>query len=170
MSPKIVFVDLDGVLCDFVGGVLKLHGLEMPNFNGAYDISDVLGMSVNKFWGAINEKDDFWATLEKTADSDEILQILEKSFGTSNIFFLSSPQNNSACYKGKIEWVIKNYSAYKKRLILTGHKHLLASKGRYLVDDSEVNCAKFSSRGGKSFLYGRAWNRSYKGLKELRML
>ena len=160
---KKVFVDLDGIVADFVGGVFKLHGLdpESPSllFKGSYDIARVLGMSIEDFWGHLDSDETFWASLEKTSDADEIMNLVEqRAQSTGDIYFLSSPARNPRCHYGKAQWVSKHYPKYINRLILTGHKHFLAGRDRVLIDDSDENCKKFSAERGKSLLYPRPWN------------
>ena len=155
---RVVFVDLDGVVADFVGGVCRLHGIDTPKFNGEYDIGKVMGMSTTEFWGHLDSDETFWADLGKTSEADEIMSFLEGAVGEKNIYFLSSPALNPACHSGKATWVKEHYGGYINRLILCGHKHFLASRGRLLIDDNERNCKRFAAAGGNTFLWPRSWN------------
>ena len=67
-APEHIFLDLDGVLADFVTAAAHLHG--RPDILsawplGTWDMHTALGMSSGAFWGAIDKAGcDFWAGLE----------------------------------------------------------------------------------------------------------
>jgi 5'(3')-deoxyribonucleotidase len=159
-SDRVCFVDLDGVVADFVSHVIALHKLDpaeiTPQMQGSYDIEKILKMTTSEFWGAINDSPDFWETIPLTSDAKQIMKAIEDKF--SEIYFLSSPSLSPACHFGKAKWVAEHFPKYQNKLILTGHKHLLAKKDRVLIDDSDKNVNRFKAAGGKVSLYPREWN------------
>lgn len=168
---SVVYVDLDGVLADFVKDALKLHGIEYegkePNlFNivdnkGVFDLENALGLTKNEFWKPINDlSENFWSNLKKTTESDRIMEEIEAKFPKEKIFFLTSPCKDPGCYKGKMQWVEKYYPDYCRRTILTPHKYLLAQSDRLLIDDADHNVEKFKDYGGKTLLIPRSWNQA----------
>lgn len=162
---KKVFLDLDGVVADFVSAVLDLHSLTpeevLPNMKGSYSIDKILNVSPTRFWKIIEEAPYFWEALEKTEEADQIFALLLKKFEPSQIYFLSAPSLSSDSHWGKAEWVRKHYPEYLNRLILTGHKHLLASRDAVLIDDSDKKVEAFRKAGGKAILFPRPWNSYY---------
>jgi 5'(3')-deoxyribonucleotidase len=159
-NGRICFVDLDGVVADFVGSVLKLHDLDpddiLPKMEGSYDIQNLLGLSTSEFWGVIDKDFTFWENLPLLPDAKQLMNALEERY--KEIYFLSSPSLSPACHFGKATWVAEHFPKYQNKLILTGHKHLLAKKDRILIDDSDKNINRFKAAGGHVLLYPRPWN------------
>lgn len=170
IHPEIqtVFVDMDGVLVDFVGGVLKSHSLPLSTikrFEGAYDIAAVLNMKPRDFWRHLDEDRRFWAELEPTPECFEIMARLESYFDRKDIYLLSSPAISPDCFSGKAEWVAAHLPTYMNRLFLMNKKHFCAAPGRLLIDDSDTNVAKFKSAGGAAVLLPRPWNSRHAELR-----
>jgi 5'(3')-deoxyribonucleotidase len=158
-----VFIDIDGVVADFVSAVIALHGTSpesvIPYMRGSYDIQAHLGISAKKFWGAISEEPTFWEELDKTKEADQILETIRRRAGTNiEIFFLSAPSLSPLSHYGKAAWIKKHYPEYLSKLILTGHKYLLATRNSVLVDDSDAKIDAFRKAGGKAILFPRPWN------------
>lgn len=157
-----VFIDMDGVVADFVGGVCKLHDLDYRSLTygmqGSYDIARHTCMSANDFWTHLDQDEKFWENLELTEEAESIMSLLENHFKAKNCYFLSSPAMSPNCFYGKAAWIHKHFPGYINRLILTGHKHFVASPNRLLVDDSDTNIAKFKKHGGNTLLIPRPWN------------
>lgn len=167
---KTVFVDLDGVVADFVGGVFALHKDTIPsekadqiitNMRGSYDIVESLGMTPGNFWRQIDQDNLFWENLLLTDEAVSLMAQLEKHPKKPDIYFLSSPALSPSCYYGKASWVQKNFPKYINKLILTGHKNFLANRDRILIDDSDMNIDKFRVSGGLGVIFPRPWNSKY---------
>lgn len=162
LKGRLAFIDLDGVLADFIRGVLELHKLPIEEtiskLKGNYNIAEALGIPTIEFWGTIDNSRDFWATLPKTHDADLILDTILHYYPIKQVYLLTAPSYHPNCYYGKVKWVNKHYPKLARRLILTGHKHLIAAPSRLLIDDSDANCSKFIKAGGKAILYPRYWN------------
>lgn len=59
-----IYLDMDGVLCDFVGAACKLHGRD-PATVTHWNFFKDWGMTAEEFWRPIHEAgEDFWANLE----------------------------------------------------------------------------------------------------------
>jgi len=117
----IVYVDMDGVLVDFVSGIDKLveRGETMPE--GGWDEHADIFPLMDPFPGAIDA-------------INELSQDFE-------LYVLStSPWNNPNAASDKVAWIKKHFgseagSIFYKRVILSHAKHLNA--GDFLIDDKD---------------------------------
>lgn len=157
-----VFLDLDGVLVDFVSGALKSLGI--TNYKvppGEYNIEKWEGVNIStkEFWSAIDKTNEyFWAELPKYPWADELVELCE-SYG--QLFILTSPSRNPYCLAGKMIWVQKNFKKLQRKIILTPHKYLCAAPNRVLIDDSNQKCEDFDAYGGKTILFPQLWNTNH---------
>jgi hypothetical protein len=156
------FLDLDGVLVDFVGGVCKLHNIPDPYLDpvnyGVWGFAGVAGMSNNQFWDSLTL--DFWENLEWTHDGAAILHLCELAYGEHNICILTSPpaSRQDEAITGKMRWINKHLPQYARRLLVGPAKEFCASPTSVLVDDYDENIKKFNASGGRGYLYPRLWN------------
>ena len=152
------FLDLDGVLVDFVGGALKLHGRpDFPRKDIIWDFNEQLNLSPQAFWR--NMGFDFWHGLLWTTEGRAILQIAKHYFGDANIAILTSPSKTPGCLDGKLSWIKNNIPEFSRQFFIGPAKHLLASPGKLLIDDCDNNTEKFEDCGGKVLLVPRPWNK-----------
>lgn len=148
------FLDLDGVLVDFVGGALKLHGRELPYEQTEWNFQHQLGIPAEEFWPPMGH--DFWAGLEWTADGKEILAGLEDIFET--IVILTSPIDTPGAVEGKMAWIRREMPAYTRRFFVGPPKQTIASETKLLIDDHTDNVSLWRAAGGPAVLVPRPWN------------
>lgn len=120
MEKKIVYVDMDNVLVDFMSGVDKLFPDDLLEYHEHLDDIPYIFSIMKPMPGAI-----------------EAFKALSKKY---DCYILStSPWNNPTAASDKFAWVKKYLGdvAYK-RLILSHHKNL--NKGDYLIDDRPDKC------------------------------
>jgi 5'-nucleotidase len=111
-TKKKLMVDMDGVLCDFVGAFNKHH-------------SDKVKFPQSR-WG-------FFTNLDPIPSSIYIVKELMKYY---DVYILTRPSyKNPLCYTEKRIW-IENYFGLEfcKKIIMADDKSMI--KGDYLVDDS----------------------------------
>jgi hypothetical protein len=158
----ICYLDMDGVLCDFVRGAMTLHGVTMPYDDVRWDFYKQLGIADNDFWGKMDR--DFWANLPWTPEGYSLLRGLENFYGKENIVLLTAvalptADMNAAAIAGKLDWIYKNLPlAYNNSYFVGSKKHMLASRGKVLIDDSDKNVKAFCAAGGQTILIPRPWN------------
>lgn len=158
------FLDLDGVIVDFIGGVCKAHNVPNPwlkkEYKGLWGAEEMFGIDKSKFWGIMDE--DFWANLEWTKEGKDILALVEDCFGKENVIILTTPCDTEGGVNGKVKWIKKNLPDYSKQFLIGFKKHFCANKNVVLVDDCDKNIIDFRREGGFGVLVPRPWNTLYK--------
>ena len=162
MGHMKIFLDLDGVLVDFVGGIHRAFGKEY-SYNSApikwnffeHWSPKVYSCDINRACTV-----DFWANLDWMCDGREILREIDKKLGTSdNLFLLTCPMPNPQSWTGKRLWVERHIPHLAERLIVTpAFKGVFASDDVVLIDDKDENIAEFVEAGGRGILVPRPWN------------
>ncbi len=160
-----IMLDMDGVLCDFVGGICAAHGRTDPwadgKNRGRDEIAPLWGITEESFYARCNYT--FWANLEKTPEADEIVELCEKTVGAENVCILSAGSRNYAVYDGKLEWIRRHFPQFKRRYLFGPQKKFCVAPGRALIDDRDKNIDAWS---GLKFLMPRPWNKSHLAFDE----
>lgn len=156
-----IFLDVDGILADFVGRACECHGLENIYLDkkneGHHVMHKQMGITADEFWTPLKGSG-FWKDLDVLEEGVKVLRFLEENFGTKNIFFLSKPALDIGYFTGRYEWIHKNFPEYIHRTFLHKDKFIFASDSSILIDDSIENCEVFIENGGVAFLYQQPWN------------
>lgn len=161
------FVDLDGVLCDFVRPAVRAHGQYPGDYYldpgswpapGQRDLWPWMGLASEKeFWRPLLNPA-FWRTLPLTPDARRIRDAVEAKHYAGGVHLLSSPQLDPSSYAGRVEWVRMWLPQYTRRAVLTDCKAACAHRGALLIDDSDEQVQAFRDAGGWAILLPRAWN------------
>ena len=115
MGRKIVYIDLDNTVADYLGMAEKMN------------------LSPNDAKHVPN----FFKSLKPIEGAIEAYELLEKHF---DVYFLTTaPWSNPRAFMEKVEWVKKYFPTAYKNIIFSHHKNLLS--GDYLIDDSTKNGA-----------------------------
>jgi 5'(3')-deoxyribonucleotidase len=161
-----IFLDMDGVLTDFVGASLHLHGRPdvMSGWPvGERDVAKVLNISRTQYWRLIDEQGaDFWAGLEPFP---WLADLLEVSRDHAPVTILTSPSIAPSCLEGKVRWLHRHFPKVNGRhfmdYLIGNQKHLLAQPRRVLIDDADSNVESFRAAGGKAILFPQVWNSNH---------
>ena len=153
-----VFLDLDGVLVDFIRGVCEAFGRNDPSTNWCFweNWEGVTTKDVDKKCDVF-----FWESLYWTHDGREIEQAVRHKFSEQNIYPLTTPMPNPGSGTGKLEWIKRCIPwAYNRTIISSpgAPKSLLATHDTLLIDDKDENIAEFVAAGGRGILVPRPWN------------
>lgn len=153
---KQVFLDLDGVITDFVGSAITYLNLQclwedLVRWDAIYD----------HYWGTQEEfwkelGDDFWENhMSFTTDAKEILKVVDPY--EPCILTCPTPEGGST---GKQLWIKKNLPDYylEGRYLIGPCKAAASRPGSVLIDDADHNIYDWSMKGGQGILVPRPWN------------
>ena len=148
-----VYLDMDGVLADFFGGVEKLYGVEHWKQLTNDKTKDLKKEVIDRITGT-----DFFATLPKFNTADSLIEMVKQFTGGTfsiNTSPLRGDHENSGKYK-KV-WISNNIEA-PAEIIVTGRKETYAKNKasgtpNILIDDRPVNIQKWQAAGGYGILY-----------------
>jgi len=168
-AKPIVYLDMDGVLADFFGGVEKLYGVSHWKELTADKSKDLKKEVIDRITGT-----DFFATLPKFPTADGLIDLVKKFTGGTfsiNTSPLRGDHENSGKYK-KV-WISNNIEA-PAEIIVTGRKETYAKDKasgtpNILIDDRPVNIQKWQAAGGYGILYQAnrdQLNKVQKGLED----
>ena len=152
-AKPIVYLDMDGVLADFFGGVEFLYGVDHWKELTNDKTKDLKKQVIDRITGT-----DFFAVLPKFDTADALIDMVKKFTGgkfSINTSPLRGDHENSAKYK-KV-WISNNIEQ-PDDIIVTGRKESYAKdKGtgtpNILIDDRPVNIQKWQAAGGYGILY-----------------
>lgn len=167
------FLDMDGVLVDFVYPACRLHGVTDPypatKHPDSYDTWTHLGMTADAFWKPISEAGSgFWETLPRLKKADEWVQFCKDSGKPWCILTKVSGRDWEQVVLGKHRWLMRNYGpSIAARMVPCADKSLHSGIGKLLIDDCQDNIDAWIAAGGRGAMPARPWNRSDWGDEEL---
>ena len=148
-----VYLDMDGVLADFFGGVEKLYGVSHWKELTSDKTKDLKKEVIDRITGT-----DFFATLPKFQSADALIDMVKKFTGgkfSINTSPLRGDNENSGKYK-KV-WISNNIEQ-PDEIVVTGRKETYAKNKangmpNILIDDRPVNIQRWQAAGGYGILY-----------------
>ncbi len=150
-AKPIVYLDMDGVIADFFGGVERLYGVEHWKQLTSDKTKDLRQDVIDRIAGT-----DFFAHLPKFNTADSLIEMIKKFTG-GQYSILTSPlrgDNENSGYYKKV-WIGKNIEK-PDDIIVTGRKESYATKNgiaNILIDDRPINIDKWQAKGGYGILY-----------------
>jgi len=168
-AKPIVYLDMDGVLADFFGGIEKMYGVENWKQLTNDKTKDLKKEVIDRITGT-----DFFATLPKFPTADGLIDLVKKFTGGTfsiNTSPLRGDHENSGKYK-KV-WISNNIET-PAEIVVTGRKETYAKDKasgtpNILIDDRPVNIEKWQAAGGYGILYQAnrdQLNKVQKGLED----
>jgi len=170
MSERIIFLDMDGVLCDWVKGVCDVLGKDYHKMMslwtpGSQSLSDVLGVKKSSYWNPIDKQGPkFWRGLPELPWFQELWDLASQH---GKVMVLTSPSCHGSSAQGKMKWLADRFGRFQFRdFIITNRKWICAGPNRVLVDDNNRQCVDFrnppdGSPGGQTLLFPRVWNENH---------
>jgi len=152
-KQPVIYLDMDGVIADFFGGVEKMYGVkhwkELTSVKTGGELKQEV---IDRITGS-----DFFSTLPKFPSADGLIQLIKSATG-GHFSILTSPligdHENSAAQK-KV-WISKNIEK-PDEVIVSGRKEKWAKQKdgtpNILIDDRPVNIERWEAKGGFGILY-----------------
>jgi len=153
-----IFIDLDGVCCDWVGKAIQTFGINADDI----DVSRILSscdFSVNKLvserymWDIIDDFGPQW--WEDIAIFPWAKRLWNECSQLGETCFLTKPSKEGSSAAGKLNWIKEHFCT--DRFMIGPRKHLLASPNSVLIDDMYENVANFIQWGGHAKLFPNAF-------------
>ena len=158
MSELHIYLDLDGVMVDFVSMLLKLCNSTLTHDDvDRWDMHECMGIDEDEMWDRINGAGfGFWSHIPKYQWADELYGMISAE---NKVTYLTSPgRSPHACF-GKLQHIQREHGNLHMDWVLTKQKSLLAKDaGCVLIDDSDHNCEQFIKAGGNAILFPQPWN------------
>lgn len=135
-----LYVDLDGVLCDFEGRVaaimqLPFHTLTRP-----------------QIWEALAKDEEFYLNLPWMKDGPELWRAVKHL----DPWILSACSSHVPLSTNhKYIWCTRELDIDVEKIVVVPHKtdKQKFAEGNYLLDDSEKNVLEWKAAGGEAYLY-----------------
>jgi 5'(3')-deoxyribonucleotidase len=158
---SVVFVDMDGVLCDFAAGAVRTFRGRLDEEvypPSRFDLETSLGLSAGEFRKTIDDAGPaWWSELSGFPWTDALIDLVRR-YGRS-WFVLSSDSPFAFAAEGKSAW-LRRLRSQPDGKIFTRRKSLFAAPGRLLIDDADENVEEFRRSGGEAVLFPQPWNRN----------
>jgi hypothetical protein len=152
-----IFLDMDGVLCDFDNRFKEFSGLLPEKYIEKYN--------EDSFWRLINKEGvNFWSEM-KWMNDGKLLWNYTKKY---NPTLLSAPSKKYESRLGKQLWVKNNIPNTKLILTPASNKKKYSGKNKILIDDREDNIEQWVSVGGIGIHHTSSIN-SIEQLKKLNL-
>ena len=150
-GKPVVYLDMDGVIADFFGGVEKLYGVSHWKQLASDKSKDLRQDVIDRITGT-----NFFETLPKFPSADNLIAVIKKFTG-GRFSILTSPlrgdHDNSA--KWKRVWINQNIEQPDETIVSGRKEKYATTKGtaNILVDDRPINIQKWQDKGGYGILY-----------------
>jgi len=173
---RTLFLDVDGVLVDWLAGCHRLHGKRWSPGDATLQYwpytfgpkgwdfykDPAFDVELKDLFTGMNRN--FWASLGWMPDGPEILSKCERYFA-GNVFLLSSPCHEDGTIDGRFDWINANMPKYRKRILVGDCKEAIAKAAgpdAVLLDDWDRNTNAWTEAGGTAIVCPRPWNSAYK--------
>ena len=160
---KILYVDLDGVLVDFVGGWMDHYFIMNRKPVTKWNFGEDYGLDRKDFYRSITSLSiSFWSNLSPTTWAFKFMDCIKLEMAKNEKIMFLSHAVSEDCRVGKQLWVNKHFPDLGDSLITVSDSKLksrFANQHSVLIDDKFENCIDFAKNGGRSWLFARPWNR-----------
>jgi len=156
-----IFLDMDGVIVNFIEAVHKLFGLT--------DFRDWEAMGKEKYVDINKTGEKWWSQMKWLSDGKKLWNYIKDQDVTILSATPRDKVSRAISKEGKKKWLSKNIgSSYSNSaLIVTAvDKQNYAAENHILIDDSPRNIRQWKSKGGIGILHKNT-NDTIKQLKEL---
>ena len=154
-----IFLDVDEVLADWYTPTLRLLGHSIDSVAAEWarcnprpwDLFEVLMMPSDRAWATIDEAGaEHWANLPIHPWARPLYDACCRVAPT---YLLTSPSRASSCAAGKLDWIQRHFGRGFRDYLIGPAKSACARPGALLIDDSPINCGKFTAAGGEAIVF-----------------
>ena len=153
---KNIYLDLDGVICDWKGKVCELLNIDQNDSEARNILRKDAMLCGYKFQttayidSIVEEKGyEFWRNLELLPWAEDLWKMVNSL--DRKVYILSNPGHFHDAAHAKLDYIWDKLGT--RNYILTKHKYLLANSESILIDDMKHNIKKFSLNGGKTYYW-----------------
>jgi 5'(3')-deoxyribonucleotidase len=152
---RTVYVDMDGVIVNFNGGIERISGKPRDYFG-----SDDSAWSVAENYGV----ERFFIDLEWLDDGKELWSYVTSNFLRVKILSAMGKRNevDNVVYKGKMTWLRRHIPSLRESdiiLVVNKHKKQEYSKPNdIMIDDTKIVIDEWISKGGIGILHTNTRN------------
>lgn len=144
-----IYIDSDGVICDFDKLVTQISGMHPSQINPK-----------NKLWYYVEQFNKtsrpFFESMEKMPDADQLINFISSNFEEYEILTATGYTPKDACQQ-KINWYAKHYPQIKVNCVSKSpEKAALAASNHILIDDREKSIDPWVQAGGIGILHTSA--------------
>lgn len=145
-----IFLDLDGVLANFVKAARIAHGIPWGE-EFEWDFWHSWGLTDSEFWSKCSGIK-FWSDIDPF---DHTRLLYETCNKRANTFILTAPTKtaHAECCAGKSIWCQRVLKCHPQHVLPIYDKWLVSGEGRLLIDDKQENCESWERHGGKALLW-----------------
>lgn len=159
-----IYLDLDGVLVDFRGDSMRLHGLDPETCDSEYRFWLSKGMTSKQFFATVDEAgEQFWANMSEYPWTEELIEMVNwyALSARTEVAILSSPTNDPSSLSGKVRWMQKRFGeTFRDYLLVPAHHKKHLAPDNVLIDDFQENYHDWNFNHGYGILFPQPWNGS----------
>lgn len=174
-----IYVDLDGVLGDFVSAAFLAHKKDPIVMYKAWTPGDyealpkLCEVDEKGFWDGINDYRPEWMRNGGSSSGGTpgawIWENEVKAYPWADLLWnmceeraetwvMTSPARSAGSAYGKVKWLQAWKGEAFRKYVIAPNKAHLSRKGALLIDDDPKNVAKWAERGGETIQFPRLWN------------
>lgn len=154
-----VLLDVDGVLADFSGELLRWVG---PQYTRAqlteWDLTKALGIENRQhLFDEYASEPGFCESLPVLEGAQDFVEELRK---VADVVIVTSPYSAARLWTfERLRWLERHFGISKYDVIFAKRKYLV--KGDVMIDDGPHNIDEFVNRGGRGLLIDQPWNHAH---------
>ncbi len=163
MSFNRIYIDVDGVLADFVARILYNYNTKNGTSYTHEDVTDWGFTDILKGENWRTYLDDrFWADLPALQGASPLM-LAVRATGRPYAFLTMLPDGTGLSVEGRREWLDKWFTWFdndkpSELMIVAARKELVVHPGDLLIDDNPEFIKAVKNNGAEGFLLAQPWN------------
>jgi len=163
-----IYLDMDGVLADFIDGVLVHFKKDRKDRTITKEFSDMATEIQDK--SRAGELPGFWENLSVLSEGKKLYRYVKTL--NKDIWVLSScSRDMKYCFREKHKWIKKHFPKItSEKVILVAsakHKSRYAKPGDILIDDFKKNIQRWEQEGGTGIWHNGDVSKTMREIKKV---